>query len=83
MKGIVGKDPDPLGWFQWYMRFSLGRRLEEVDRVQIARWASKRARVLPDVQENARSPHDMLNKRQTLLEWAIDPHPDVRLRARV
>ena len=36
-KGWIFKQ-DPLGWFQWYCRFSMGRRITEVDVIQIRRW---------------------------------------------
>ena len=33
-KGWIFKE-DPLGWFQWYCRFSIGRRLPNIDDIQI------------------------------------------------
>jgi hypothetical protein len=36
-KGWITQE-DPLGWFQWYCRFTMGRRLPGVDSFQIGRW---------------------------------------------
>ena len=36
-KGWIFKQ-DPLGWFQWYCRFSNRRLIPHVDEIQIKRW---------------------------------------------
>ena len=33
-KGWIFKE-DPLGWFQWYCRYTIGRRIENIDEIQI------------------------------------------------
>ena len=72
-KGWIYKD-DPRGWFQWYCRYFMGRRLQDgEDQRQIARWRSfKRHRV--QVERNC-MPGDFACRkiqRQALLHWAYD-----------
>ncbi|MFI3241353.1 MAG: hypothetical protein R3Y43_02165 [Alphaproteobacteria bacterium] len=67
-------EPDPRGWFQWYCRYYMGRRIESVDKVQIKRWKSFR-RHQAQVIKNC-IPMDIecrAKQRQALLQWAYNP----------
>lgn len=69
---------DPLGWFQWYVRFWHGRRIETVDTFQIKRWSSFVARHGAQVLKNGNGDTTArVRQRQCLMHWAADPIPDV------
>ena len=64
---------DPRGWFQWYCRYYLGRRLPGEDERQIKRWYMIRRHVAQIA--NKCRPGDMscnTKQRQALLHWAYD-----------
>ncbi len=64
---------DPRGWFQWYCRYYMGRRIPEEDDRQIRRWIAIR-RHIAQIQK-ACVAGDLLcrpRQRQAVLHWAYD-----------
>lgn len=78
-------DQDPRGWFQWYCRYWIGRRMPDVDAAQIKRWKAyvrhagqiKASYKKLKASEVPKTRKEKLThrprQRQGLLQWAHDP----------
>ena len=64
---------DPRGWFQWYCRYYMGRRIPKEDERQIKRWVAMRRHV-SQIQNSCRVGDFNCHRkqRQALLHWAYD-----------
>lgn len=82
---IADGDNDIRGWFQWYCRYWIGRRIEHIDKIQIARYNAftrHRGQILASYKRLGKNrPYTVAQKRehrprqrQALLQWAYNPY---------
>ena len=71
MKGWIHAE-DPRGWFQWYCRYFMGRRIPDDER-QIKRWYAIRRHIAQiRINCNNRDINCRRKQRQALLHWSYD-----------
>ena len=71
-KGWIYEE-DPRGWFQWYCRYYMGRRIADEDIRQIKRWKNM-TRHIGQVKKYCQPGelHCRRRQRQAILHWAYD-----------
>jgi hypothetical protein len=74
LKADEVEDPDLRGWFEWFCRYYLGRRLEVIDEIQKKRWRAFK-RHLAQVEKNCPKGDETCRpkQRQGLLQWSYNP----------
>ena len=71
-KGWIHPD-DPRGWFQWYCRYYMGRRMPDEDQRQIRRWKAIKRHITQVKKNCAKGDATCRPKqRQAILHWAYD-----------
>lgn len=82
---IAPGDKDVRGWFQWYCRYYIGRRMPEIDAIQIARhkaFIRHKAQIVNSIAnmpaaKRPKTRTEIMNhrpkQRQALLQWAWNP----------
>ena len=70
------KNHDPRGFFEWLMRYYLGRREPEIDEIQIKRYKAIWRHASQVQKHGGGDPTRRRKQRQTLLNWGWDPMLD-------
>lgn len=64
---------DPRGWFQWYCRYFMGRRIADEDQRQIKRWIAIKRHIAQIKKHCQKGDIECRRRqRQAVLHWAYD-----------